>query len=528
MPLDLLPGKLVVPTRQQLHDKFLQWVLIRNPAEDTRPGGQPDLDASVWADAATMILSQAITIAGGTNRATSSGNQVDVWLSLIAPDSPRQGAVGAGGNVAVTASSNGAQLVAGDVLTYLQTGFKYQVTVTGTYTNGQPVPVTGIDTGPQTDLPAGSVLTFLTSRPGVTSLNATVLPQADGSGLSGGAGPESDADCIARMQYLASNPPASGNEAEYQAALQKISGLAVQQGFTISDVQGPGSLGVMFTLRPGSPGANRIPTSGQMASALSQLAGQFPGDDGVYMCAIVPFHVTVVLKVTWAQFSPAWTDSALFPFYHPSTNLVSASPTASGALTPLAFRVSSPVLGNLGPEVPQPGQNIGFLDLPNLLFRRKKILTATMIDAFTYDLTIDTNGGLSDTTYTPYIGQPCCPWSDSLQSLITPVVSYFDALGPGEQFVSFADPGLRQRRSPASPQFWPNQITNRLLGGAIVPQPAQGPQQNQPAVPTLFTTPTLRDVQLIEPTVPFSAPVGAPGVFSNMLTLGALVAFPQP
>lgn len=522
MPLDNLAGKLVVPTRQQLHDKFLTWILVRNPAEDTRPGGQPDLDANVWADVGTMILSQAITIAGGVSRSTSSGSQVDTWLSLFGTQ--RLGAVGAGGSVAVSASSAGAQILAGDVLTYLQTGFKYEVTVGGTYANGQPVPISGIDTGPQTDLPAGSVLTFLTSRPGVTSLNATVLPQADGSGLSGGAGPEDDPDAIARMQYLASNPPASGNDAEYQSAITAIPSVAIQQGFTVTSPQGMGSIGVMFTLRPGSPGANRIPSAGQIATVASLIAGQFPGDDGIYMCPIVAYPINVVLKLTWGRNVPGWTDSRLFPNYNPSPNLVVASPIASGALTPLLFRVSSAVMA----DVPQVGQNIGFLDLPNLTFRRKKILTVTTIDATHYDLSVDTTTGLSDTTYTPLTGQPCCPWSDSLQSLITPVVTYFDALGPGEQFSSFFDPGLRQRRSPPSPQFWPNQITNRLLGGAIVPQAAQGPQQNQPPVSTLFTLPTLNDVQLTEPVVPFSAPVGSPGVYSNMLTLASIVAFPQP
>jgi hypothetical protein len=119
-----------------------------------------------------------------------------------------------------------------------------------------------------------------------------------------------------------------------------------------------------------------------------------------------------------------------------------------------------------------------------------------------------------------------------LQSLLTPTVTYFDVLGPGEQYAlsAFFDPGLRQKRSPPSPQFFPNAITNRLLGGSLVPQPAQGPQQNQPPVPTLFTTPTIYDVQLTDPppgVLPFAAPVGSPGVFSNMSTLATLVAFPE-
>jgi hypothetical protein len=177
-------------------------------------------------------------------------------------------------------------------------------------------------------------------------------------------------------------------------------------------------------------------------------------------------------------------------------------------------------------EVPLAGQNIAFLDLPNLTFRRKKILAVTVINATTCDITVDTTSGLSDASYTPANGQPCCPWSDSLNSLITPVVNYFDTLGPGEQVASFFDPGLRQRRSPPSPQYWPSQINIRLLGGALVQQPPQGPQQNQPAVQTLLTTPSLQDILPIEPTLPSSASVGTPGVSSYLQTLGGLCIFP--
>jgi len=37
----------------------------------------------------------------------------------------------------------------------------------------------------------------------------------------------------------------------------------------------------------------------------------------------------------------------------------------------------------------------------------------------------------------------------------------------------------------------------------------------------------LQDVVLVEPAVPYSTPVGTPGVSVNQLTLGSLVAFPE-
>lgn len=508
---------------------FLLWMQVRNANTDTRPGGQPDQDANVWSDAATFIQSQAVTISNGVSRSTATGNAVDVWLMLAGTQ--RLGPKGAGGAVYVSASSNGAALQAGDVLTYLPTQNTYEVMNTGTYPNGSPVGISGVSTGTGTDLPAGAILTFLSSRPGVTSLSATVVQQADGSGLSGGAGPESDDDALARLQYLASNPPASGNDAEYQAAVTAVLNVGIQAAFTIPGVLGPGTGALMFTLRPGVPGGNRIPSSSQMATVLSMVGGSMPASDGIYLCAIVSYPITVVLNVLWASTSSGWADTTTFPLYHappapdtvPNPNLVAAAPNAAGVLSALAFRLQSPVMT----EAPQVGQNIGFLDGPNLTFRQKRILSVTTISPTQYDITVDTTNGVSDTSYTPINGQACCPWSDSLDDLITPVVTYFDTLGPSEQFATFFDPGLRQKRSPPSPNFWPNRLTGRMLGGAVVPQPPQGPQQNQPPVTTLYTTPSLDDVTLLEPAPPYSAPIGSPGVYSNLMTLGALVAFPE-
>jgi hypothetical protein len=293
-------------------------------------------------------------------------------------------------------------------------------------------------------------------------------------------------------------------------------------------VKGPGTQAVGFTLRPSIPGANRIPNAAQLSLCAAYLQGLMPADDSIFMYTLVASPVTVVLKVLWSPGASGWADATTFPSYHPfvttpGDRLVSASPNAAGTLSATAFRLSSPSMT----EVPQVGQSIAFLDLPNLVFRRKRILSITTISPTIYDITVDTVSGLSDTGYAPVNGQPCCPWSDNLNSLMTPIVSYFDTLGPGEQFANFFDPGLRQRRSPPSPQFWPNQITNRILGGALVPQPPQGPQQNQPAVQTLLTTPTLQDVLLVEPSVPFGTPVGNPGVSSNLLTLGSLAVYPE-
>src|SRR5579863_1199541 len=159
MPLDLLSGKLVVKNRQQLHDQYLRSVLVRNPVADTRDGSQPDLDAWVWADMATSILAQAVTIANNVSRATADLDALtQVWAPLLGTQA--QGPTGAAGSVSTVTSSAGATILENDVLTHLPTGMTFQVTQTGTYTSTTPIPIAGISTGAQTDLPAGTVLTW--------------------------------------------------------------------------------------------------------------------------------------------------------------------------------------------------------------------------------------------------------------------------------------------------------------------------------------------------------------------------------
>lgn len=531
---DSLPAKLVVATRQQLHDMFLLWMQVAQqsaaivngqPATpfDGRPGSQADQDANVLSDIGTFILSQAVTLANSVSPSDATGSAVDTWLRLSGTS--RGGPVGGSGAVFVQATSAGADIQETDVLTHLPTGLRFQVAKTANYANGAQVPITGIDTGPQTNLPAGTILQLLTSRPGLASLQVTIVQQADGSGLKGGTNQESDQEALARLQQLRSEPAASGNDAQYRKAVQEILGIGIQQGFTYSDIMGPGTIGIAFTLRPGTPGGVRIPTPEQMATVLSMVGGEMPATDGIYMISIVPFAVNPALGVIWRQGVPGWVDTTPFPVFHQGA-LVAASPNAAGILSAVTFRLSSPAMT----EVPQVGQSVAFFDKSNPTapaFRRKKIRSVTAISATQYDITVDTTNGVSDTSYTPANGQPCSPWSDSLDTLSPSVLAYFDALGPGEMVSSFFDPGLRQRRSPASPTFWPSAITHRLLGGTTVPQPPQGPQQNQPPVPVLYNLASLYDIDLLDPPVPFNAPVGIPGVSANLPTLGSILAFPE-
>lgn len=497
MPLPLLAGQLIVPGRNTERDRYRRNYSIRNPGAPTNEGTQVWVDASVMADATAPIYANCITIANGCSRQTRTGALLDDDAQALGTE--RQPAIGASGSVEVTTSVTGAHIEEGDEIVIA--GYRFECAETGDYADGDDVPITGIDVGPGTNQPAGTIGTWSAPRPGLAS-NATVVAQQNGQGLTGGADVESDSQLRDRLDAIAANPPASGNDAQYQALLGMTPNVAVGQAFTYPDINGPGSIAITFTLRPSQPGATRIPNNTQLALAYSWLTYQFPAADGIYMMYVAGSPVNVNLKVTWSQASSGWVDQQPWPPYVSGTQV---QIDGTQPITPTSFSLTG--FGTvLAPAV---GQSLAFFDLPNLTWRLKKILTVA-ISGSDYVITVDTSDGASDTSYTPYSGQIVCPWSDSLQDLVLPLVSYFDTLGPGELFSSaqFLDPGLRMKRSPPNPQVWPSTLSNRVTTN-------------------LFSIPSVQDVIVQDPAIPYACPVGSPGVWAWLLTLQNIAVFPE-
>lgn len=533
MPLPGLAGKLVVPTRDAEVSRYLRDYAIRNPSALTSDGTPPYIDAQVYADVTTLHRSNAVTIANGASRANMTGQQLDDEAKRLGTF--RLPPVGGAGFVVIATSASGATIVAGDTLSG-PNGTRFRALQSGTFQNGALVAVIGVTVGPNTNLAAGTILRWNGNRLGLLP-QAKVAIQANGDGLSGGNDLESDDQLRARLDYIAANPSASGNDAHYQSVIMQTPAVAVQQAFTVPCYAGPGTIAWTFTLRPSQPGASRIPNSAQIALAAAYLQGtsgtgtslgQMPVDDSAMGCPITASPVTLGIQLDWSPGASGWADASPFPSFQGVNNGTTAynwQVTATSTITATSFSIQS-VETSVTPAVPPAGASFGLFDLKNLVFVRKRILSAVTDGAGGFLITVDTASGLSDTSFVPTAGQQLSAWSDSLDSLVPAIVPYFDTLGPGEQFSAFPDPGLRQRRSPANPQYWPSGITTKLLGGSVVPQPPQGPQQNQPPVPTLISLPGVADIDIVEPVLPYAAPVGMPGVSFNLNTLGDIAVYP--
>jgi uncharacterized phage protein gp47/JayE len=503
MALDTLPDDgIIVKTRDEYRDLWLRSFKIRNPAASVAQDTQPWIDASTQADVLAPMSLNARTIGRSIPLSEVSGKRLDQRLAEYGLP-PRFPETGSQGTVTITASSTGATIPAGTELTDADNGLRFGTILSGTYADQSTVQIAAIDTGTQTNLDAGTVLVWSTSIPGLFA-SCFVTAQTDGSGLSGGCAVESDDEVRARISEELANPAAAGNTSDYIKAVENslAHGISVQRCFAYPAVNGPGTISVSFTLKPATAGGGRIPNPTQMALVMSSVVGIMPGDDSYLPVTLIAQPVDVSFNVAWATGAAGWADIAPWPVYDaPGAHSV----VVSSASSPVSFVLATSNADYSGVQQPTVGTNIGFWDQSGVgQFRQKRLLTVTGTGPWT--CVADTSNGASDTTYTPAIGQRACPWSDSLPDLAGPVLSYFGTLGPGEMFGSFFDPGVRQRRQPVSPRFWPNVLGNRITTG-------------------LLALPSVGDIDFIDG-INTTTTIGVPGSTAYLIELGFLSAFP--
>jgi len=494
-----LPGEIVTLTRDEYRNLYVQDYALFVPDANVGPGTQPYVDASLAADNSLVLFADAVTIGNGTNLDTSNGT----WLKQIGESEGvyKLPAVGASGYVVISTAVGGSTIFQGDEIKTQSVGasgsaLRFLVQATSIYANGALVPVTGLDTGESTNLDAGTSMIFSNPRPGCEPI-ATVFEQSDGSGLTGGRGAETDDEYRERIKLKRANPPASGNDAEYQRVIEDIPNLSVQKAFTYPAVLGPGTTAFVFTLRPSTPGAGRIPNGAQIALALGTLIGREPADDGIFAASIVAQPLDVVYRVAWATGSAGWANNPRWPAYTSPKVTVKAAP-APTATSLRAVTTGGPI------DDPVVGQTVAVFDRPNKVFRNKRIEAITVITpGQEWQLTFSTVNLASDTTYAPSAGQAVSPWSDSLNLLVEPTLTFLDVFGPGEMYASFGDPGLRQKRNPANPDSYPSTVTNKIMS-------------------SILALPSISNAVLLEPSIPFDTTVGVPGTLVYLIELADL------
>lgn len=436
----------MVPDRDTLIRRHKRDQLLLNPDADVT-SGQPDMDAKLMSDTLLPIYSDASLIAQGINEDDATGPRLDRVMSRIGLT--RGLARGASGYGSVSAAAGGGTLVAGTEVQNKQTKLRYEIAETVFRTDGQHVRIRGRDTGVNTDVPPGTVLTITNPPPGIGQ-QLVVVEQSGGRGLSGGAENESDPNALKRVRAHKQNPPGGDNDAELVETIMLTPDVAFEQVFTYRGLYGPGTTGFTATVLSPALGASRIPTDAQMQAAFDWLRAQMPGDHQYF--PLVPDSSPVVLAfaVSWAI--GGWTDVSPWPAAY-SDGVAVTDATSATAFT----------LDGAG-DNPIVGQTIAFWDRTRRVFQRKRL--ATVSGSGPWVVTCSTANGVSDTTYVPELGQLASPWSDNLAAVPTPVLTYMATLGPGEVFDPNEMPsedGRGRVRQPEHPKAWPYKTGSRVL-----------------------------------------------------------------
>lgn len=490
-----LTGDFFTPNRDEIVEQYQRDFTFRQPEARVGEGSLAFIRANVIADTLLPVYADAAAIANDVGLEDKSSAGLDAELARIGAP-PRFPAIGGSGYVTITASAGGVTIFLGDELR-TQGGLRFQCTATKLYFDGEQVPIEGIDTGDQTNLAAGTVLTWTSRRPGAGA-KAVVFAQPSGSGLEGGRGAETDSEVIARIKAAKATPPAAGNDAEIQRVVAETPGVPVQQTFTYPGVFGPGTNAYAFTLAPATAGASRSPNAVQIAETRAYTIGKLPADDGIIDCIILEEPVDLMLRVRWAPRSVGWLDAVQWP---PYAGIGLNKMVVSAVTDALNFEVYTPTV----PVTPKVGSTFAFFDTVTRTFKRKRVASSSVVDPFTLAIVCDASNGASDIDFVPAIGATPCPWSDSLDSLVEPVLEAFAGLGPGEMFDPFFDEGFRQKRSPAPPQ-WPNELSSKSFR-------------------TLDEITSASTVLIVDPEIPYATPIGTPGVSVNLLVLGNLAVF---
>lgn len=521
MTITELPGEIATSTRDREIEKFKRSFRLRIKNANTGDGTQVDIDARICADILMPLYAAAKTNGDNSVMENARGNALKQWGRREGVGDPLE-AQGASGLVKIDASPGGGTILAGEELKHKTNGKRYRVITTDHYDNGDPCAIVAKDTGPGTNLDAGTQLVWTSPPPGIGDA-VVVLADASGRGLTGGTDAETEEDYLARIQQEKQNRAASGNDAQYQLTAEATPNAGVQKSFTYAAVTGTLTTCVVCTVKPAHPGGSRAPSAAQVSLIEAHVAGEMPADDGASHGMIVDQPTDVVYAFDWAEGALGWEDAVQWPqFFATSPSSGPAAVVVSSVASATVFTLRTANNIYTGIRQPVAGQTLGFYDRVNFAFIRKRILSFTGTGPWV--VTCDTSNNVSDTSFTPEVGQRAMPWSESLNSPgvlyaegqaadgtreavpASGLLAYFDTLGPGEQVSSFYDEGMRQRRNPRPPKAWPFATTRRGLIEAI-------------------TSVDVEDVDVLEGED--AAPdVGTPGILSNLLLLRWVAVFP--
>lgn len=353
----------------------------------------------------------------------------------------------AGGSVgAIIFSASTTSAVAAGLLLADGAGNTFQVTVSSSYANGDPIPIAAV-------MPAGAVLGSKTNHAAGDRLRWQNQPAFSASDAPVGAGglvngTDAEDDETFRQRYFAvlQVPPNAGGNWMSTVVLTEQSSPAIQTAFVHPAIQGGATLHVAVTAAPTATNKNRDVASTTMTgTVIPAVQGALADHAAVTVTTVtnVPTNIAFQLSLPSAPTaSPpgpggGWLDGTPWP-----------STTSGTAPVTITAVTSTTVMTTDAATPPTVGvSRIAWLSPLNWT-----LYTATVIGVS------GTSGAYVITLDTPFVGIAAgnyiFPQSVNQLTYVAAMLAGFQFLGPGEKS-SNASALLRGYRHPPPAVSWP-------------------------------------------------------------------------
>jgi uncharacterized phage protein gp47/JayE len=370
---------------------------------------------------------------------TATGVKLDRAVAAFGM-SARRGAAGGVGTIVFDASA--ASLVATGVELVDGAGLRYGVTVGGTYSDGDNIPIEAIDTGGDTNLEEEASLRWV-SPPTYAAPTALV---GDG-GLINGTDAEDDETLRARLYEHLRNPPRSGN-AQHVAEIAEDTSPSVQKAFVYPALQGPGTTHVAVVAAPTETNKNRsIATAKMTGTVVPGVEGQLNEHSYVVTTTVtdtpcdVAFGLTLPAATTASPPGPGggWLDAAPWPVPDVTSGYICAIVSATSSTRFVVNAATAPTASV---------SRIAWLSPLDWKLYKATVTTVHSSVAYAIEISIDT----------PFIdiaaGHLVWPQCARQDDYVAAVLAAFHLMGPGEKTTNVSSL-IRGYRHPPPSLAWP-------------------------------------------------------------------------
>jgi len=344
-------------------------------------------------------------------------------------------------------------------------GLAYQVSVGGQYTvGGTNVPIASVDTGPSTNLLAGTVLRWVAPPPYVQPTALVASP-----GLSEGKGSDTYEDLRARLLERLANPPNGSNWSTATSAAEDASS-AVQKAFAYQACNGPGTLHLAVVAAAAGSNYTRVVDPFTMTNVVVP-AVQAQYTEGIELVVTsvqdLPTSVSFSMSLPAAQTATppgpggGWTDAAPWP----TPPAAATQCTVTAVSSNLAITVSAlnaPVASSSAPGIT--GSTICWVSPNDYQLYTAHVVTSVDTSGYgagPWSVTLD--GPFADTTgATIPVGAFVFPDAVNMQTYVDAILAGFGAFGPGEK-TNLTSLLPRASRRPVPQSAWPYSLNAAFL-----------------------------------------------------------------